>query len=117
MRDRVMTGVGVIYCAPLQPEQYEKWSIEKMRTALIALLLLAVAGCAERPLTTDAVRDRAAAVAIADHECGSSVADYPPPWRVRFEDRSWFLSRGGGGLQISVLASEGSTQGCVIFTR
>jgi hypothetical protein len=83
-----------------------------MKHALIACLL-GLAACAET-YPDGVVKTRDQAIAIAKRVCDVTGND---PWNVRLTDDTWLVVLGGrGGLQVSIDARNGSTDGCVVIT-
>lgn len=91
---------------------------------LVAVLLVAVlcvagalTGCAHN-YPGGVVATEAQAIAIAEHECHSSRQYYSGPWHVRLQGEEWFLYlTPTGGMQITINARTGATDGCVVVTR
>ena len=88
-----------------------------MLTQLVMPLVLSstVFGCSIG-YPSGVVKNSEQAIAIADHECGDySVKYYPGRWHTELTGENWLVWK-KGGMQISIDAKTGRTEGCIVVT-
>ena len=91
---------------------HTSFHVVAVRHASALALVATLTACATFP--GGVVTDRAQAIAIAERKCGRIPGYGNEPWHAELTGETWFVWRGPhAGLNITIDARDGRTDGCV----